>query len=172
MTAGVEADNPAIELAFGAEVMTVGRLNLLPASLSGRGAMPAIRDRRGANGHRRITRSKALSPRPVERQNLAMKMQIRRFTRFANGFYKKVEDSRAAVRLHFARYKFVRQRKSLSLWMISARKLKQWPPVRIPYLRWQPINSCFHNPFGPVLPTLLWPTVLAGEEGQPGLDHC
>ena len=43
----------------------------------------------------------------VERQNLTMRMQMRRFTRLTNGFSKKLENLRAAVALHFANYNFV-----------------------------------------------------------------
>ncbi len=38
----------------------------------------------------------------IERQNLAMRMQIRRLTRLTNAFSKKIENHRAAVALHFA----------------------------------------------------------------------
>jgi IS1 family transposase len=49
----------------------------------------------------------------VERQNLTMRMQMRRFTRLTNGFSKKLENLKAAVGLHFAHYNFVRQHKTL-----------------------------------------------------------
>jgi len=44
----------------------------------------------------------------VERQNLTMRMQIRRFTRLTNGFSKKWENRYAALSLYFAYYNFVR----------------------------------------------------------------
>lgn len=44
----------------------------------------------------------------IERQNLNVRMQSRRFTRLTNGFSKKVENLEAAVALHFAAHNFVR----------------------------------------------------------------
>ncbi len=44
----------------------------------------------------------------VERQNLTMRMHMRRFTRLTNAFSKKVENLAHAVSLHFMHYNFVR----------------------------------------------------------------
>lgn len=49
----------------------------------------------------------------AERQNLTMRMSMRRFTRLTNGFSKKVENLAHAVSLHFMFYNFGRIHKSL-----------------------------------------------------------
>jgi IS1 family transposase len=49
----------------------------------------------------------------VERQNLTMRMQMRRFTRLTNAFSKKLENLKAAIALHFAYYNFCRVHKTL-----------------------------------------------------------
>ena len=50
----------------------------------------------------------------VERQNLTMRMSMRRFTRLTNAFSKKVENLTAAVSLHFAYYNLCRVHASLN----------------------------------------------------------
>jgi IS1 family transposase len=49
----------------------------------------------------------------VERQNLTMRMGMRRFTRLTNAFSKKVENLAHAVALHFMHYNFCRPHQSL-----------------------------------------------------------
>ncbi|UYN94271.1 MAG: hypothetical protein KIT25_19860 [Enhydrobacter sp.] len=56
---------------------------------------------------------KHISTSIIERQNLTMRMSMRRFTRLTNGFSKKLENMNAAVSLHFAHYNFVRMHKTL-----------------------------------------------------------
>jgi len=50
----------------------------------------------------------------VERQNLTMRMQIRRFTRLTNAFSKKAENHKHAVALHFMHYNFCRSHSTLT----------------------------------------------------------
>lgn len=54
-----------------------------------------------------------ISTSTVERQNLTMRMSIRRFTRLTNAFSKKVENHYYQVALHFMHYNFCRVHKSL-----------------------------------------------------------
>ncbi len=56
---------------------------------------------------------KHISTSFVERQNLTMRMQMRRFTRLTNAFSKKIEHHAYAVALHFMYYNFARIHKTL-----------------------------------------------------------
>jgi IS1 family transposase len=56
---------------------------------------------------------KHVSTSYVERQNLTMRMSMRRFTRLTNGFSKKIENHGHAVALHLMYYNFCRVHKSL-----------------------------------------------------------
>ncbi len=99
-------------------------------------------------------------PRPylhvlVERQNLTVRMSMRRFTRLTNAFSKKAESHEHAIALYFTFYDFVRMQKTLkcspamaagvskTLWsmedvvaLIDARAEK--PKARGPYKPRQP----------------------------------
>lgn len=58
--------------------------------------------------------SKLISTSYIERQNLTMRMGMRRFTRLTNGFSKKVEFQEYAIALHYMHYNFCRIHKSLT----------------------------------------------------------
>jgi len=57
--------------------------------------------------------NKPISTSHVERQNLTMRMSMRRLTRLTNGFSKKFDNLMDALYLHFAHYNFCRIHKSL-----------------------------------------------------------
>jgi len=56
----------------------------------------------------------SISTSYVERQNLTMRMGMRRFTRLTNAFSKKLENHQYALALYFLYYNFARAHKSLS----------------------------------------------------------
>ena len=99
----------AVERAFGADVDYGQAVKFYEAEPIGPGrySPPRVVDQqktviagRPDQGH--------ISTSIVERQNLTMRMSMRRFTRLTNAFSKKVENLRAAVSLHFAHYNLVR----------------------------------------------------------------
>jgi hypothetical protein len=49
----------------------------------------------------------------IERGNLTIRMQMRRFTRLTNAFSKRLANLKAACALHFAHYNFCRVRTTL-----------------------------------------------------------
>ncbi len=103
---------------------------------------------------------KHISTSYVERQNLTMRMHMRRFTRLTNGFSKKVEAHANAVALHFMYYNFCRIHKTLRvtpamaagvtdrLWevkdivaLIEAKEAAEAPKVRGPYKKRAQISN-------------------------------
>jgi IS1 family transposase len=105
----------AVDLAFGTEIDYAMLVKLYgnepqgketrysPAQCIGAIATPII----GKPDKRHISTSY------VERQNLTMRMSMRRFTRLTNGFSKKVENHQHALALYFMYYNFCRIHQSL-----------------------------------------------------------
>jgi hypothetical protein len=59
----------------------------------------------------------------VERQNLTMRMHMRRFTRLKKGFSKKIENHYHAIALHFVYYNFCKIHKTLRVTLAMEAKL-------------------------------------------------
>lgn len=113
-TDGLKAYLSAMEDAFGGDV-DYAMLNKIygPAPEGERRYSPAEclgTEKRCITGN---PDSKHVSTSFVERQNLTMRMSMRRFTRLTNGHSKKVENHAAAVAVHFAYYNFCRVHMSL-----------------------------------------------------------
>lgn len=114
---GHKAYLEAVEGAFGADIdyaQLVKVYGASPESMKGRYS-PA--DCVGIS-KRRVEGNpdpKHVSTSYVERQNLTMRMHMRRFTRLTNGFSKKVENHAYAVALHFMYYNFVKIHSSLKM---------------------------------------------------------
>lgn len=151
---GLKAYLEAVEGAFGADVdyaQLVKMYGASPESAKGRyspaectGAIKMPIEGEPDEKH--------ISTSYVERQNLTMRMHMRRFTRLTNGFSKKVEQHANAVALHFVYYNFCRIHKTLRvtpamaagvtdrLWevrdivaLIEAKEAAEAPKVRGPY---------------------------------------
>ena len=97
-----------IEQAFGGDIDFAQLIKMFATEHdSGKYSPPKVTEvlSRVINGN---PNPKHISTSYVERQNLTMRMQIRRFPRLTNGFSKKIENLKAALALHFSHYNFMR----------------------------------------------------------------
>lgn len=116
----------AVEEALGADVDYAQLVKLFGPSLEGEHRYSPAQ----CNGAKKqvVTGSpdkKFISTSYIERQNLTMRMGIRRFTRLTNAFSKKVENHAHAIALHFMYYNFVRIHKTLRVTPAMAAGLTQ-----------------------------------------------
>jgi len=65
----------------------------------------------------------------IERQNLTMRMSMRRFTRLTNGFSKKIENHMHAIAIHYMYYNFARIQQITSLLASDGRRGYQYAVV-------------------------------------------
>lgn len=115
-TDGLKAYLEAVDEAFGADIDYAMLVKLYGKEKEGESrysppkCIGAKREQVAGNPDK-----KHISTSYVERQNLTMRMSMRRFTRLTNGFSKKVENLEHAISLHFMYYNFVRIHRTLKV---------------------------------------------------------
>jgi len=113
-TDGLKAYLEAVEMSFKGNVDYAQLVKLYGKSIEGEHRYsPAECTGTQKNRMRGFPDKKHISTSFVERQNLTMRMNMRRFTRLTNGFSKKIENHAHAIALHFMYYNFVRIHKTL-----------------------------------------------------------
>ncbi len=100
---GIDVDYAMLEKHYGAVTGQIASARYSPAKITGS-------KRTVVTGN---PDPKHISTSYVERQNLTMRMSMRRFTRLTNGFSKKIEMHAHSVALHFAYYNFCKIHQTL-----------------------------------------------------------
>jgi len=122
----------AVDLAFGEEV-DFAQLHKIygtdPGKEPSRRYSPAVCTGSDVKVVRGDPDPSRISTSYVERQNLTMRMGMRRFTRLTNGFSKKVENLAHAVSLHYMHYNFARVHSSLTVTHDDGSTTKQTPAM-------------------------------------------
>jgi IS1 family transposase len=108
-----KAYGPAVEEAFGRNVDYAQLVKVYQATVTTGRYSPGEFVTASANIVQGQPDGRHISTSHVERQNLTMRMHMRRFTRLTNGFSKKAENHFYAVALHMLYYNFVRIHKTL-----------------------------------------------------------
>jgi IS1 family transposase len=137
-TDGHRAYLDAVDLAFGTEIDYAMLVKLYGNEPQGKetryspaqciGAIPTVINGRPERKH--------ISTSYVERHNLSMRMNMRRFTRLTNGFSKKVENHQHALALYFMYYNFCRIHQTLRVTPAMAAGVSDhaWEVVELLYL--------------------------------------
>ncbi|HXJ96249.1 MAG TPA: IS1 family transposase [Terriglobia bacterium] len=112
-TDGLKVYLEAVEGAFGADIDYAMLIKTYESSQEETRYSPAVCtscERKPVMGN---PDPKHISTSYVERQNLSMRMHMRRFTRLTNGFSKKLTNHLATVSIYFMYYNFVRVHQTL-----------------------------------------------------------